>query len=367
MSKLNLLCAIPTLHSGGSEQVLLTFLKFLDRNRFNATLAVVDLGGATKLDQIPQDVELVDLRARRVRYALPKLLTMARKRRPDVFLSTLGHLNMAVGACRSMFPPGMRMVARESSIVSMKVAQSLLPSAIGALARRSYPRFDHIVCQSAAMQEDLVERFRVRAQQTSVIRNPVDTARIRELATCDRAAGPWALGSDPDVVNLVAVGRLNRVKRFDRLLDAFARAGQPAWRLLIVGDGPERPNLQAQVARLALEDRVCLVGQQANPYPFIANADVLVLSSDYEGLPNVVLEAFACGTPVVAVPAPGGTPEVLRGVDGCMLAEACTVQALASALRAWGASPRRRLDPEVALPYRAETITRRFEAALEGT
>lgn len=359
MRKAQLLCVIPTLGTGGSEQVLLTLLKFLDRERFTATLAVADLTKAVRRTQVPHDVELVDLGAGRVRYAIPRILALAWSRRPDIILSTLGHLNMALGFCRRLLPPRIRVVARESSIVSKRMTEYPAPAMMRALARGSYRQFDHIICQSNAMQDDLIANFGILPTRSSVIRNPLDVARIRQLSRV-----PGMHGYDRGCTNLVAVGRLSKVKRFDRLLEAFALAAEADWRLTIVGGGLELGALDEQISALSLGNKVRLVGQQENPYPFIAGADALVLSSDYEGLPNVILEAMACGTPVVAVPAPGGTPEILTGVAGCFLANACTSESLASALTAWAQSARQRLGTGASEPYEANTISRLYEAVL---
>ena len=122
---------------------------------------------------------------------------------------------------------------------------------------------------------------------------------------------------------LVAVGRLVPQKGFDVLLDAFARVApaHPDWSLLVLGDGPERPRLEAQAARLGLSGRVAMPGQVADPLPLLAGSDLFVMSSRYEGLPMALLEALACGLPAVSFDCPTGPREVIRdGVDGVLVA-----------------------------------------------
>ena len=118
---------IPTLTGGGAERVIVTLLTHLDRNRFKATLAVVDLRGAAFRADIPADVELVDLQSTRVLYALPSIVRLIWQRRPDVVFSTLGHLNLALSMVRPLFPRGIRTIARESSVVSETLISSRFP------------------------------------------------------------------------------------------------------------------------------------------------------------------------------------------------------------------------------------------------
>ncbi len=113
-----ILFLIPSLRGGGAERVIVTLLRHLDRSRFSLALGVVDMHGADYLEDMPMDVELIDLGCLRVRYALPKIVWLIRQRRPTVVFSTLGHLNLALAIIRPLLPDGIRYVARETSIVS---------------------------------------------------------------------------------------------------------------------------------------------------------------------------------------------------------------------------------------------------------
>jgi glycosyltransferase involved in cell wall biosynthesis len=117
---------------------------------------------------------------------------------------------------------------------------------------------------------------------------------------------------------IIGVGRLTRAKRFDRLIRVFKSVHEalPQARLIIVGDAEKRQELQALIDDLKLNDHVQIVGFKKNPYAWISKADVFVLSSDYEGFPNSVLESMACGTPVVSVDCPFGPSEIIEnGID----------------------------------------------------
>jgi glycosyltransferase involved in cell wall biosynthesis len=208
----------------------------------------------------------------------------------------------------------------------------------------------------------------VRARTGQIVRlyNPVDVERIRAQA----AAGASPLGgAGPHVV---AAGRLGHQKGFDMLLDAFAgaRARGVAGSLTILGNGPDRSALEEQAARLGVTDAVRFVGFQANPFAYFAAADLFVLSSRYEGLPNAALEALACGCPVVAFDCPRGVREIVQdGRNGVLLPPEDVVglrETLVRLLRA--PDERATLGRHIAAslaPFAVTTIVREWDALLD--
>ncbi len=348
-----LLFLIPTLTGGGAERVVVTLLQHLDRSRFELALAVVDTRDAAFRDQVPADVEFIDLGCRRVRHALTKLVRLLWRRRPDVVMSTLGHLNLALAIVRPLLPGGTRYVARETIVVSQGLTEYSWPQLWAWAYCRFYGRFDRVICQSRDMRDDLVANHALDAKCAVVIHNPVDFERIAvAMASVDRLAAPNGL------LRVVAAGRLVGQKGFDLLLDALALAKRRDLHLTILGDGALREELGARAEVLGIADRVRFAGFLRNPYPTIAEADLFVLSSRYEGFPNVVLEALACGTPVVATPAPGGVREILDGVAGCVVADEVSAESLANALDRWQPS---RVSASAVDAYAVEHIVAAYE------
>jgi len=202
-----------------------------------------------------------------------------------------------------------------------------------------------------------------------VIPNSVDLARIETLEA-ERPEHPWLGGPRPVIA---AVGRLTVAKNYPLLLRAFAdlRASQPAG-LLIVGEGKERDRLRALAEGLGVGDDVAFLGSQPNPFKFIGAADVYVLSSDWEGFGNVLIEAMACGTPVVSTRYGEGAEEIITdGVNGILVPRG-ERRALANAmlrlmedegLRARLSQNGRRR----ALDFDNGAITRRYEAVFRAT
>ncbi len=358
----HVLFVVPSLQGGGAERVMVTLLRHLDRSRFRLSLAVVDMRDAAYAADLPADVELIDLNCRRVRHALPKIVSLVRRMRPQVVFSTLGHLNLALAIFRVFLPNDVRYVAREATVVSQLPGTHAIPRWWFPAYRRFYARFDAIVCQSVAMQEDLVRYFRIPQVRTVVINNPVDVEWIRTLA--DAPEGLVSPAGESCALALVAAGSLTHVKGYDLLLEALAMCLDMPFHLTILGDGPLRGELERLAEARGLASRIRFVGFKANPYAYFRTADALVLSSRFEGFPNVVLESLACGTPVVASPCPGGVSEILGSVAGCVLADDCSVAALAQALRRF--VPGRRIGPEVLGPYAVAGIVARYEQVILG-
>jgi glycosyltransferase involved in cell wall biosynthesis len=347
---------LPNLRSGGAERVIATLLRHIDRTRFRLNLLVIDMSGAVFRDDIPADVELIDLRGNRVLTALPKIVRIIWKRRPDVIFSTLSHLNLALAIIRPLLPRGLRLIVRESSIVSQQIATYTRPAWWAFAYRHFYAAVDLLVCQSRYMRDDLVNYFGYPLAKSVVINNPIDVQRVRQLAA---SAGPAALSQGAEHIELIAVGRLSWEKGFDLLIRSIALCRCPSVHLTIVGDGPLREELVQLASEAGVSGQVTFAGFQANPYPLLKRADFLVLSSRFEGFPNVVLEALACGVPVIATPAPGGTAEILRNVPGCEILNEISAESIAAALSA--VSRGFRIPEDVVRPYEVIAIVKQFE------
>jgi len=358
---------IPNLRGGGAERVTVTLLNHLDRSKFNLALAVVDTRAAVYRDDVPADVEFIDIHCSRVRYSLLKIARLIWQRRPDVVFSTLGHLNLAMAIMRPMLPVSLRYVARETSIVSENIKNYPRPSIWGWAYRRFYGRFNTVVCPSQYMRDDLVKSFGLPTGKAVVIHNPVDMERICRLAEEPLITG-FERSNDErsdDPIHLMAAGRLAHVKGFDLLIEAIALCGNSRLRLTILGDGPLRSDLEQLALDKGVSKQVRFVGFQKNPYPFFAQADAVVLSSRFEGSPNVILEALACGTPVIVTPAPGGVKEILEGRAGCVVADSVTAEGLAKVIDNWAEIGRRPRPKELFNSFEIKKIVCQYQSLFE--
>ena len=305
-----ILFLLPSLTGGGAERVFTTLLRHLDRARFEPHLALLQAQGAY-IGDIPKDVPVHDLRVSRVRYALPRIMSLIWKMRPQTILATMGHLNIALISAKPFFPTYTKLLVREAVIPSALFREENQNIRLwGWLYRTFYKRADRVVCLSDSMVSDLVDNFAIPREKLVRIYNPVDTEKVRELAQTGK--NPFN-GAGP---HLVAAGRICRQKGFDVAIDAMPAVLQrfSGAQLVILGEGPLEGELKEQARNLGLQEKVIFLGFQANPWLYLKHADAFILPSRYEGLPNVLLEALALGTPVVVSDCPGGIREIKESV-----------------------------------------------------
>lgn len=316
----------PTLGAGGADRVTLTLLKHLEQTRFTPTLVLIRRQGEL-LDELPDDVEIVSLDAGGIFSAARPLRKLIRQRRPDIVFSTSSGTN--VTAALATPRPGPRLVLSERNGL-LRDQDPLKKWVLFAAKRLLYPRADCVTAVSRGVAKDLERRLRLHADRLRVVYNPVLTSEIDELALRP-VDDPW-LASGPPV--LVAAGRLQPAKGFDLLLAAVAELRRTLdCRLIILGEGPLRPVLERQARELGLDEAVRLPGFVANPYAYMSRATAFVLSSHFEGLPGVLIQAMACGAPVVATRCPFGPEEIIEdGVDG-MLVPTDSVAELTAGIR----------------------------------
>jgi glycosyltransferase involved in cell wall biosynthesis len=284
---------------------------------------------------------------------VPALRAALDAARPDVVVSFLDRVNVftLLAARGRPFPV----------VVSERTEPAAYP--LGwmweRLRARTYPRAAALVAQTAAA----LRYFRPAPGRIDrVIPNPVAAAPHRAPRACTGPARSLVLG----------MGRLGREKGFDRLLAAFARVAPrfAEWDLEIWGEGPERPALERQCAQLGLGPRARLPGLTAQPSELMGSADLFVLSSHFEGFPNVLCEAMASGLPVVSYDCPSGPREIVRhDVDGLLVSPEGGVDALSAALARLMGDPeaRRRLAaraPEVADRFSLERIMGLWDSLL---
>ncbi|HYN76959.1 MAG TPA: glycosyltransferase [Lamprocystis sp. (in: g-proteobacteria)] len=298
--------------SGGVERMLINLIRgFVDLGQ-PVELVLVRAEGP-HLSRLPGSVERVQLDARHTLFAAPALARYLRERRPAALLVAKDRAGRAAVVARALAGSGTPITLRLGTNLSTAMADR--PAVDRWLRylpiRLLYPRIDRIVAVSAGVADDIARLARLPRQAIQVIHNPVITP---ELATQAAQPCPHPWLADPRTPVICAAGRLERQKDFPTLIRAFALLqGRRPCRLLILGEGQARPRLEALIADLGLAPRVALVGYQDNPYAFLARAALFVLSSAWEGSPNVLTEAMALGVPVVSTDCPSGPAEVLDG------------------------------------------------------
>ena len=305
---------IPSLAGGGAERVVINLCKSFPRDRVQPILVTASLSGPF-VKNIPADVEVIDLGCQGVRQAIKPLRKYLSTADLDLFISHMSHTNLAsLLAARPLRRRNIRLptlAVVEHMTMSAYQGKKLRDKLIRPLARRLYRQADHIVAVSHAAARDLETELGLPLQRVTTIYNPVVSSHIEELAALP-LTHPYLDSPQP---LLVAAGRLSAQKDFTTLLKAFAHLqSTTASHLVILGDGEDRGLLETLIKKLDLTDQVCLIGFTENPYQWMRHADLFVLSSRWEALPTVLIEAIACGCNVISTDCPSGPAEIL-GAD----------------------------------------------------
>ncbi|MGB3767440.1 MAG: glycosyltransferase [Phormidesmis sp.] len=309
---------IPNLDGGGAERVMLHLAEGFTAHDLSVDLVVAQAKGAY-LSKVPDNVRLIDLDAKApLLFHKTRLLKQyLEQEQPSFLITTLDILSSGTWA-RQLAGVGTQVVMCVQTHLSQQFQDrhgQLMQTLKWATVKWFYPMADAIVAASSGVAQDLEQNADILSQRISVIHNPVVTPDFSQKASA-AVDHPWFAPNQPPV--LLGVGRLVKQKSFATLVEAFARVRQqqPA-RLMILGDvDPREPDIKPELERLiekfGIADDVAFPGFVENPYAYMAKADVFVLSSIYEGFGNVVAEAIAAGTPVVATDCKSGPAEILQ-------------------------------------------------------
>lgn len=317
---LRVLLFSPHLGEGGADRVIAKLARHLDRRRFAPALALVRRAGPFLAD-VPADVPVYELGARRLATALPALVRVIRSERPDVVFSA-GASNIIAAAAHRLAGSQARLVLSERSALRRSDRSRARLAAELPAKRLTYRRADVIAAVSEGVARDLASVLGLPPARIVVVGNPMVDEDLAALAAmpvehrwlaAGAGAGAAAASAEPVIV---ACGRLVQIKDYPTLLDAFARirAAGPA-KLIVLGDGPLRDELRARAARLGLGDHVDFAGFDKNPFRYFARARLLLHASRAEGLPGALIQAMACGLPVVATDCDFGPREVIAAPD----------------------------------------------------
>lgn len=322
---------VPNLEGGGMERVAVDLANGMSRAGADIQL-VVSLANGPYRSDIAESVRLVDLDCGRVRAAVVPLARLLRCRPPDALLSIGFHANVAAWGARKLSRRAMRLVGSQHNLLGPELAGLAAPerAVMSRLLPRAYRGSDAVVAVSSGVRDHLTQVLGDGLPPIPVIQNPVSLVEVR--AKSREAPGHrWFSDGGPPIV--ICVGRLVPEKDHPTLLRAvrIVRTKRPL-RLLLLGEGPERPAVQALVESLGLVDCVDLPGFLPNPYASLARAALLVLSSRREGLGVVLIEALALGTPIVATDCQSGPAEILRGGELGALVPVGDVAAMADAI-----------------------------------
>lgn len=306
----DLVIVLHDVRGGGAERAMLRLAKgFMDAG-LRVSLVLIQ-GAGEYLNDLPAGIDLHVLNGSSVLASIGKIGRKVRELRPRAVLAALTHVNVATCIARMLYFRHIPTFISERNQISEKraTARGLREVITFAMVPTLYRQANGIIAVSDGVADDVRALARLPASRVHYVHNPVYDRTILDRAA-QPSPHPWLEDGGAPVI--IAVGRLHPQKDFAVLLEAFIRHRQqhPA-RLIIFGEGPERSKLETVAAASGYGTDISLPGFCANPFAAMARADLLVLSSRWEGFPNVLVEAMSCACPVVATNCPSGPSEIL--------------------------------------------------------
>jgi glycosyltransferase involved in cell wall biosynthesis len=354
-----ILFILPNLSGGGAERATINLLTRLHQKKHPVMLIVFDKCGPLS-SMVSPEIDVLNLKTLTLRKSVVPLIRKIYFIQPKVIFTTFGYINLFL-ILASFFIPGKFLIwAREANLPSKSLFNNKHSYLMGLGYRWIYRYADRILCTSYKMKNEFIDNYHVPSARISILPNPIDEQLIRKMSCM-----PVEL--ECNNVCFVAAGRLVRQKGFDQLLQWFAQLDSDKSKLYILGEGPMRLDLEKITVSLDLSDRVFFIGFCDNPWNWIANADAFLLSSRWEGMSNVVLEALSCGTPVIATVESGGISELAKNTDEESVIVATTAQEFQQKMNQVRKNvdtivPRKSLLPDV---YKIDRVVNKIEAWLD--
>lgn len=291
----------PHIGSGGLTHVMLALAEGLIKRGYEVDLVILDIKiNSEVIHKIPSKANLIRISARRTVTAVPALLKYLKDSRPAVMISGGPSSNCIALIAKLITKQSTKFIITEHSLPSVDVydSEKKTDKFIPLLMKLLYPRSDHIVAVSNAVASDLCKFSKLRPESIKTIYNPVVENNLIESSK-QKLDHPWFQDERNFVV--LFVGRLESVKNLETLVRSFSYLkDHENIKLVVVGDGSQKNDLKTLSKTLGLSDRVSFVGYSSNPYAYMRSSNLLILCSKWEGLPTVLIEAMACGTPVIA-------------------------------------------------------------------
>lgn len=328
---------IPSLAGGGAERVMVDILRSINKREIEPVLLLLyPYEDSPYREYLPDDITVIVVERKSDRLfdkirQIAAFLKAVYEAKPQLILSMLTHANIMTILAGIFFKR--RVIICEHNtlgkVVRTKEGGKIFGFPVSPMVKMLYGYADGIITVSNGIADNLVEEFHSQSDKITVIYNPVDLPRIAKLSEA-QPEHPFLRSSVPVIIS---IGRLVPQKGFDILIHAFSRVvSETDARLIVMGEGPERASLEQIAIDLGLSDRISLAGFQHNPYALLARADLYVLSSRYEGMPVSLLEAMACGVPVIAADCQSGPCEILKNGEYGILVPVGDIEGLAEAM-----------------------------------
>lgn len=315
-NNLNIAFILPSFDGGGAERVIVNLANGFTNSGLFVSIIVLNSHGSY-INEANNKVKIINLNKKRTLYSYFSLLKFVRDSKPNVLFSTMPHINILALFIKIVYKK-YTVVIRESNTTSeqSKSKTSVKWHIIKLLRRVLYNKADLIVCPSAGVAEDLLhhEKLFLKHIQLVVIPNPCNYNSLLIRST-EPIKDEFMLRNN-NTKFIIGIGALSKQKDFSTLIKAFSIIDKRIdCKLIILGDGSERDNLESLVSSLGIQEKVYMPGFVDNPFNYLISSDVFVLSSIYEGLPNALIQALLLDVPCISTNCKSGPNEILANGD----------------------------------------------------
>lgn len=330
MKKIKLFVFMNQLGGGGAERVTLNLLNHLPSGKYSKHLVILNSKKSPYMKYINSDVEIIDLNVKRLRYGFLKIRKLFKFERPDLVFTTLFDNNLMMGLIKLSFVfkrNRFKLITRESTSRKNR-PQSGLKEILQFLSVKFVYQCasDNVIIMSREAKNYFVEKFKISSNKIKVIYNPLDLEKINQDKN-DKV-------KDNKKFIITSLGRLHAVKNHQLLISAvYPLIDKYDFELRIIGSGPHKQYLEALINELSLNTFVKLNGHAENPYYLLNQSSLFVLSSNYEGFPNALLEAMAVGLPVISTNCHSGPSEIIKSDEFGLLVPTNNKEALTEAIK----------------------------------
>lgn len=302
---------MPGFYGGGGEKAMIEIAKEFSKKRINVEIVVVKNEGELK-KEVPKNIEVKNLKKSKIILSVVPLMRYLRQKSPSAIIGAMTTTNnvLYTAAQLSGYDGGLILCEQNNFSSNLRKHGWVKRHFLEYASRLSYNKCDNTIAVSKGVKNNLNKYLNINADNISVVYNPVVNSKTFDKAK-ETVNVKWF---DQSKKIIIAVGSMTEQKDFPTLLKAFNMVSSSKEVLLVVlGEGPGRQKLTKLAKALNIENKVIMPGYVSNPIKYMANADVFVLSSKWEGLPFVLVEALASGCPVISTDCPSGPEEILRG------------------------------------------------------
>jgi|TARA_B110000908_G_C10252787_1_gene453262 glycosyltransferase involved in cell wall biosynthesis len=312
--KKKILFVMHELNLGGAERVIANIVNNFDSELYDINLCLFKKKGDL-ISEIKDGIEIHDLNAKRVITSFFSYYKLILKIKPDIVFTSITHVNLLTSLLIPFIKLNICFITREVNNPSIRSSFKFTSKVMDSFYRYSISNFNYIIAQSNFMKSDIINHYKIDENRIHAMPNPLDINSIKSrlLEQNDDIC------FDKNKKNLLALGGLRKQKGFEKLIKIMKFLDE-SYQLTIIGEGPERGLLEDLIKSHKLEKKVRLLGKKSNPYIYMKNCDVFLISSNYEGFPNVIIEANVCGKFVIANNCPGINNEIIKSnVNGVIL------------------------------------------------